>query len=439
MTQLKYYFVTTLLFMIATYVMGQKTYYGKITATSIGKNGQVAVSTSVDKPTSFSSSKSTTGSKSSTSSSVTIDLYLHAKANENYYFAGWSKNQDGTSIIDRANPYKISTTATSTNKSSPTNGGTYYATFNETQTYDCSIMNYKSETFLGIDSESLKQFSTAKTWSISNKSTGDGAFTVKSMNTKDKYYSFSYQEWYTGFDTFYLYGFDGTTNTDVSMYLYKIKDLSATTWTATKMFGNIDSGYYFIVQNINNEKHALGSPTDYSYYSHQILSESGNNLKLANSEINKNFVYYIKITASNRIIFDKYKSTKKSETDTLAKEGDSQAVLSLISTAKSDIEKLTYDEHKSLDDNKAIVDTIISKLKTDIMVQRTEDKLAEDKAVFETYKTTRKADAEALAKDGDSQEASKLISEAINPVAKRRDIESMSQYSHMVSSSFNAS
>ena len=116
--------------------------------------------------------------------------------------------------------------------------------------------------------------------------------------------------------------------------------------------------------------------------------------------------------AADKIAFEAYKNTRIADADKLAKDGDSPAVQNLITNAKSAIDGLTYDETQSLEDNKALIDAIISKLESDIKAQREADRLAADKAAFEIYKTTRKADAEKLAKSGDSQVILEMVSKA---------------------------
>ena len=111
--------------------------------------------------------------------------------------------------------------------------------------------------------------------------------------------------------------------------------------------------------------------------------------------------------AAAKANFESYKTTNITAADNMLSTGDGNEVIQLVADAKSSITSLTYDEGKTLEENKARVDAIIEKLTTDIAAQR-----AADKADFETYKTSNSAAASALIKDGDSDAVKKLISDA---------------------------
>ena len=80
------------------------------------------------------------------------------------------------------------------------------------------------------------------------------------------------------------------------------------------------------------------------------------------------------LTAEEQAEFDEYKEDKKDEIDALAQDGDSDEVKELIDNAKDEIDKLTYDESKSLDENKAAVDEAadLTQLKESIAEHRKE-------------------------------------------------------------------
>ena len=84
----------------------------------------------------------------------------------------------------------------------------------------------------------------------------------------------------------------------------------------------------------------------------------------------------------------------------------------MVSDAKSAIAALTYDESKTLAQNKARVDAIIDKLASDIATQR-----AADKANFEAYKTSNSTAADDLIIDGDGAAILKLVSDAKAAIA----------------------
>ena len=114
--------------------------------------------------------------------------------------------------------------------------------------------------------------------------------------------------------------------------------------------------------------------------------------------------------------FVTHKNAQKAAAQAMAKADDSAASKALITNAVAAIEAVTYDEDKSLAENKAPIDAIITKLTTDLATQRAKDAAAEqlvkDKAAFAEYKVTQKAAADALGQEGDSDACKKLISDA---------------------------
>ena len=69
-------------------------------------------------------------------------------------------------------------------------------------------------------------------------------------------------------------------------------------------------------------------------------------------------------------MFEEHKATVSANCAKLAVIGDSEETMKLIADAKEAINKLSYDEKKSLDENKAIVDEIYNKLVTDVKNSR---------------------------------------------------------------------
>ena len=118
------------------------------------------------------------------------------------------------------------------------------------------------------------------------------------------------------------------------------------------------------------------------------------------------------IVAANLEAFAQYKETKKNAADALAQSGDSEACQTLIATAKTNIDGTEYDETKTRDENKAVLDEIITNLETALAAQRDADQLAANQAEFADYKAEQIAAVEAMAQEGDSQDCQTLISNA---------------------------
>lgn len=74
--------------------------------------------------------------------------------------------------------------------------------------------------------------------------------------------------------------------------------------------------------------------------------------------------------ALNKSLFDAYKADKKTVAEGKGKADDSDAAKSLIAAVTSVIDTLTYDEDKTLEENKAMVDAVISTLDAGLETQR---------------------------------------------------------------------
>ena len=122
------------------------------------------------------------------------------------------------------------------------------------------------------------------------------------------------------------------------------------------------------------------------------------------------------LLAADTETFNAYKAEKAAELDVLAEAGDSTACQSLIANAKAEINALAFDTSKSLDENKATVDTekgaIETILSQSLAMQRAEEALATDKEAFEVYKAEKAAALDSLAEAGDSATSQALIAGA---------------------------
>ena len=77
--------------------------------------------------------------------------------------------------------------------------------------------------------------------------------------------------------------------------------------------------------------------------------------------------------AADMTAFEAYKTEKKAAMDALLQEGDSEAVQSIVGLAKTQIEGFTYDESKTLDENKAALDTLVANVPNAVAEQRAAD------------------------------------------------------------------
>ena len=118
------------------------------------------------------------------------------------------------------------------------------------------------------------------------------------------------------------------------------------------------------------------------------------------------------IIESNKEAFAAEKTTQKNNAYSLAKDGDSDASRKLIEDAKKAIDAIDFDNTKTLEDNKAALADIITKLTDNLTTQRAADKLASDKVAFEVEKNTKQKVADALSEELDSDASKKLITDA---------------------------
>ena len=120
---------------------------------------------------------------------------------------------------------------------------------------------------------------------------------------------------------------------------------------------------------------------------------------------------------TDKATFEEYKATAVDSCAALAEEGDSGTCLRLIADVQATISALEYDESKSLEENKVIIDAIVAQLSADLNAQRAKDILDAAKADFEAYKTDLSNACAALAEDGDTEACLNLIAEAQAAIA----------------------
>ena len=110
-------------------------------------------------------------------------------------------------------------------------------------------------------------------------------------------------------------------------------------------------------------------------------------------------------TQREKEAFDAYRTEKKAAAEALEQSGDSEACKQLIADAKAELEAMQYDSTKSLDENKAKVDAVVTELAAALQTQR-------DRDAFDAYRTEKKAVVEAMEQSGDSEACKQLIAQA---------------------------
>ena len=103
-------------------------------------------------------------------------------------------------------------------------------------------------------------------------------------------------------------------------------------------------------------------------------------------------------SVADKAAFDQYKVDEAAAIEAMAEEGDSEASQALIADAKAAVEELTFDYALSLDENKALIDEIVTNLADALEAQRQQE--AEEAAAVEAANAKvaeLKEAAEALA------------------------------------------
>lgn len=113
--------------------------------------------------------------------------------------------------------------------------------------------------------------------------------------------------------------------------------------------------------------------------------------------------------------FNTFVAEQAAAVEALAKADDSAESQTIIADAVADIEALTYDPDKTLDENKAEVTAIVTQATTDLEAQR-DAELAAKKAEFDTYKEAQTAVAQGKFQEGDSKRCEQLVNDAVDAI-----------------------
>ena len=112
--------------------------------------------------------------------------------------------------------------------------------------------------------------------------------------------------------------------------------------------------------------------------------------------------------AAEKAAFTVRKTEAEGTADAQAEEGDSKACRALIEAAKSDIDALSYDDGKTLQQNEAAVDALLAKLKKDLAGTRS----AENRTAFDAYKADAIKAVDAMAYPDDGEIGRELMQNA---------------------------
>ena len=112
--------------------------------------------------------------------------------------------------------------------------------------------------------------------------------------------------------------------------------------------------------------------------------------------------------------YEAYQTSLVDTCEAIAEDLDSKAVLAMIENATSTIQSLTYDAGMSMEDNKAVLDAIVEKLRNDAATAR-----AAYRTNYTEYQIYLVAICDALTEDSDSEDVRQLISNAKMAILRR--------------------
>lgn len=107
-------------------------------------------------------------------------------------------------------------------------------------------------------------------------------------------------------------------------------------------------------------------------------------------------------------VFATYKQEQTEAISALSKKGDTEDVLTIIQTGKTELEGVTYDETKTLDENKSEVNKIVEKTRSNVEAQR-----ASEQTAYAEHRTQVITEANSLATEGCSEKVREIVANGV--------------------------
>ena len=153
----------------------------------------------------------------------------------------------------------------------------------------------------------------------------------------------------------------------------------------------------------------------YEYDSHKTVYDNNQALDKLFAQLRKDVEAQLAIEAqlaADKATFATYKQEQAEAISALSKKGDTEDVLVIIQTGKTELEGVTYDETKTLDENKAEVNKIVEKTRSDVEAQRTSEQTA-----YAEHRTQVIAEANSLATEGCSEKVREIVAAGVNAIS----------------------
>ena len=149
----------------------------------------------------------------------------------------------------------------------------------------------------------------------------------------------------------------------------------------------------------------------YKYDSHKTVYDNNQALDKLFAQLRKDVEAQLAIEAqlaADKATFATYKQEQAEAISALSKKGDTEDVLVIIQTGKTELEGVTYDETKTLDENKAEVNKIVEKTRSDVEAQRTSEQTA-----YAEHRTQVITEANSLATEGCSEKVREIVAAGV--------------------------
>ena len=115
--------------------------------------------------------------------------------------------------------------------------------------------------------------------------------------------------------------------------------------------------------------------------------------------------------AADKATFAAYKQEQLEVISTLSKEGDTEEVLAIIQRGKTTLEKLDYNETKTLEENKSEINKIVENTRRDVALQR-----SSEQASYAEHRNQVLTEAKSLATEGCSDKVREIVEAGVSTI-----------------------
>ena len=115
--------------------------------------------------------------------------------------------------------------------------------------------------------------------------------------------------------------------------------------------------------------------------------------------------------AADKATFAAYKQEQLGVISTLSKEGDTEEVLAIIQRGKTTVEKLDYNETKTLEENKSEINKIVENTRRDVALQR-----SSEQASYAEHRNQVLTEAKSLATEGCSDKVREIVEAGVSTI-----------------------